>query len=72
MSSIVRSVSINSVSGGNVNFGDSYFITPKRTSKSTAGSGGRNRGDFLLVNNYVTSTHYFDADYIDQNNAFNK
>ncbi|MCY9268839.1 spore germination protein, partial [Bacillus licheniformis] len=50
-----------------VNFGDSFYLSPKSTSKSALGSGAGNTGDFLIVNNGINATNYIDPDVSDQN-----
>ena len=40
MPSIVGPIKINSVAGGVVNFGDSFYVSPKSTAKAATGSGG--------------------------------
>lgn len=71
MPSIVGPVNINSVGGGNVNFGDSFYIAPKSTSKTYAGSGGFNTGNIICTNNGLSSTNTNDPDAADSNNAGN-
>ncbi|UTL73752.1 spore germination protein [Bacillus halotolerans] len=66
MPAIVGPIAINSISGGVVNFGDSFYLSPKRSSKSALGSGAGNTGDFLLLNNAVNATNYIDPDVSDQ------
>lgn len=71
MPSIVGPVKINSVGGGAVNFGDSFYISPKANSKSVTGSGSFNTGDFHVVNNGLSATNPIDPDVNDQNQAGN-
>lgn len=66
MPAIVGPIAINSISGGVVNFGDSFYLSPKSSSKSALGSGAGNTGDFLLLNNAVNATNYIDPDVNDQ------
>jgi spore germination protein PF len=66
MPSIVGPIKINSVGGGVVNFGDSFYLSPKSTSKTNAGSGAFNTGDFINTNNGVNATNTFDPDANDQ------
>jgi len=66
MPSIVGPLKINSVGGGVVNFGDSFYVSPKSSSKTNAGSGGLNTGDFICTNNGFSSTNPFDPDVVDQ------
>ncbi|MUK90124.1 spore germination protein [Ornithinibacillus sp. L9] len=58
---------IISVDGGVVNFGDSFYLSPKGTSKTNAGSGSLNTGDFINTNTGLSSTNPFDPDVSDQN-----
>ncbi|AIF42737.1 MULTISPECIES: spore germination protein [Virgibacillus] len=67
MPSIVGPIKINSVGGGVVNFGDSFYLSPKSTSKTNTGSGALNTGDFICTNNGISSTNPFDPDANDQN-----
>lgn len=63
MPAIVGGVKILSVgSAGIVNFGDSLYISPKSTSKTYAGSGSFNTGDFPVTNNAVNATLTTDND----------
>ncbi|RSK26360.1 spore germination protein [Bacillus sp. HMF5848] len=67
MPAIVGPIKIVSVGGGVVNFGDSFYIAPKETAKTLAGSGAFNTGDFLATNNWLNSTNGVDPDVNDQN-----
>ncbi|ALC80678.1 MULTISPECIES: spore germination protein [Bacillus] len=67
MPAIVGPISINSISGGVVNFGDSFYLSPKSSSKTASGAGAGNTGDFLIVNNGINATNYIDPDVNDQN-----
>ncbi|TLS37924.1 spore germination protein [Pseudalkalibacillus caeni] len=72
MPSIVGPVKINTVGGsGVVNFGDSFNVTPKSTTKTFAGSGSFNTGDFHQVNNAISGTNTVDPDLADENIAAN-
>ncbi|SFA81973.1 spore germination protein PF [Lentibacillus halodurans] len=71
MPSIVGPIKINSVDGGVINFGDSFYLSPKSTSKTSSGSGSFNTGDFLNTNNGVSSTNPIDPDINDQNVSAN-
>jgi spore germination protein PF len=71
MPSIVGPIKINSVGGGVVNFGDSFYLSPKSTSKTSAGSGSFNTGDFINTNTGVSSTNPIDPDVNDQNQTAN-
>lgn len=67
MPAIVGPIYINSISGGVVNVGDSFYLSPKSSSKSALGSGAGNTGDFLILNNGISVTNYVDPDLNDQN-----
>lgn len=71
MPSVVGPIKLNSVSGGVVNFGDSFYVSPKNTGKTITGSGSANTGDFLVTNNFVSATNPFDPDVQDQGNIGN-
>ncbi len=66
MPSIVGPINIISVSGGVINFGDSLNISPTSSSKTNAGSGSFNTGDFICTNNGISATNSFDPDINDQ------
>ncbi|MCT2535605.1 spore germination protein [Aquibacillus koreensis] len=66
MPSIVGPIKINSVGGGVVNFGDSFYLSPKSASKTAAGSGAFNTGDFINTNNGMNATNAIDPDAVDQ------
>ncbi|MBP1947290.1 spore germination protein PF [Virgibacillus subterraneus] len=67
MPSIVGPIKINSVGGGVINFGDSFYLAPKSTSKTNTGAGSQNTGDFICTNSGLSSTNPFDPDVNDQN-----
>ncbi|GGH73146.1 putative spore germination protein GerPF [Compostibacillus humi] len=67
MPSIVGPIKINSVGGGVINFGDSFYLAPKSTSKTNTGSGSLNTGDFINTNTGVNATRTLDPDVNDQN-----
>ncbi|GAA0491531.1 spore germination protein [Virgibacillus sp. MSP4-1] len=71
MPSMVGPIKINSVGGGVVNFGDAFYLAPKSSSKTNAGSGALNTGDFIVTNNGLSSTNPFDPDVQDQGNVGN-
>lgn len=66
MPSIVGPVKINSVGGGSVNFGDSFYVAPKSSSKTAAGSGGFITGDIVNTNSGISATNFIDPDLVDQ------
>lgn len=66
MPSIVGAVKITEVGGSSVvNFGDSFYNSPKTTSKTYGGSGSFNTGDFLNTNSGVSATNTADPDVVD-------
>ena len=71
MPSVVGPCKINSVDGGVVNFGDSFYLSPKSTDKTNAGSGSFSTGDFIQTNNGVNGTITNDPDANDQQIASN-
>ncbi|MDC3413731.1 spore germination protein [Aquibacillus sp. 3ASR75-11] len=71
MPSVVGPIKINSVGGGVVNFGDSFYLSPKSASKTSSGSGAFNTGDFICTNNGLNSTNVSDPDVADQNTTAN-
>ncbi|TCT16694.1 spore germination protein PF [Melghiribacillus thermohalophilus] len=71
MPSVVGPIKVNSVSGGVMSFGDSFYVSPKSSSKTNTGSGSLNTGDFLVTNNMVSTTNPFDPDIQDQGNVGN-
>lgn len=66
MPSIVGPIRITSVEGGVINFGDSFYLSPKSTSKTSAGSGAFNTGEFVATYNGVSATNTVDPDVVDQ------
>ncbi|MEN1970361.1 spore germination protein [Lentibacillus sp. N15] len=66
MPSIVGPLKVNSIDGGVVNFGDSFYLSPKSTAKTAAGSGSLNTGDFINTNTGFSSTNPVDPDLFDQ------
>jgi spore germination protein PF len=72
MPAIVGPVAINSVGGGVINFGDSFYISPKSASKTSAGSGALNTGNFVITNNGLSATNTIDPDINDQDIVANK
>jgi spore germination protein PF len=72
MPSVVGPIKINTVSSGAVvQMGDCLYIAPKVATKTTAGSGGFNTGDFVITNNGISLTNTFDSDTFDSNVAAN-
>ena len=66
MPAIVGPIKITSISDGIVNFGDSFYLSPKSSAQTYAGSGGFNTGDIQLINNGASVTNTLDPDLIDQ------
>ncbi|UOQ86550.1 spore germination protein [Gracilibacillus salinarum] len=66
MPSIVGPIKINSVGGGVINFGDSFYLSPKSASKSASGAGANNNGDFSNTNTGFNITNAVDPDAVDQ------
>ncbi|WP_018756518.1 spore germination protein [Paenibacillus terrigena] len=70
MPSIVGNIKIISVgSSGIVHIGDAIQLSPESTSKSYAGSGSFNTGDFMTNNNAVSATNTWDSDVNDSNQS---
>lgn len=66
MPAIVGNLKIISVgSSGIVNIGDTFNMAPKSTSKTFAGAGSFNTGDFPHNYNAVSNTNTVDSDAID-------
>ncbi|MBS4212195.1 MULTISPECIES: spore germination protein [Neobacillus] len=66
MPAIIGPVQIVNVSGGIVQFGDTFYISPKSTSKTAAGSGGFNTGGVVIANNGLSGTNVVDTKLLDQ------
>jgi len=70
MPSIVGNIKITSVgSSGVVQFGDTLIVAPKSSSKTFAGSGSFNTGDFPVTNSGFNATNTVDNDVLDDNVA---
>lgn len=54
---------------GVVNFGDSFYVSPKSVSKTYSGAGGSNTGNVVFETNGVSATNTFDPDAVDQPSA---
>lgn len=63
---VVGPVKLNSVSGGNVNFGDAFYIAPKSVDKAISGAGGGGVGDLQFVCVGASLTYGIDPDVVDQ------
>jgi spore germination protein PA len=72
MPAIVGIVKIISVGSSSVvHFGDSFIISPTSSSKTFAGAGSFNTGDFPRVYNAYSTTVTNDSDLIDANASGN-
>jgi spore germination protein PA len=68
MPAIVGHIKILSVSSGSiVHIGDSLILSPSSSSKTFAGAGSFNTGDFPRVLNSVSSTNTNDSDLVEAN-----
>jgi spore germination protein PA len=68
MPSIVGNVKIISVGSSSVvHFGDTFIIAPNSSSKTFAGAGSFNTGDFPRVYNAYSTTITNDSDLIEAN-----
>lgn len=61
---VISPIKITEVSG-TVNFGDTFQIAPKSTSKTYSGAGGGNTGDFTQTNTLLSLTNTIDPDVVD-------
>ncbi|RDI47818.1 spore germination protein [Falsibacillus pallidus] len=59
-------VSVLSVSGGNIQFGDTAVISPKNASKTTTGSGSVNTGGFFFTNTFFSINGTLNTSLLDQ------
>ncbi|PLR97673.1 spore germination protein [Bacillus sp. T33-2] len=66
MPAIIGPVQINNVTGGNVHFGDTLYISPKSNSKTYSGQGSQNTGALIVTNNGISSTGVLDSNLVDQ------
>jgi spore germination protein PF len=72
MPSLVGPIKISHVlSSGVINFGDSFYLSPKLTDKAHTGSGAFNTGDFINTNSGISGTNTFDPDVNDQQKTAN-
>jgi spore germination protein PA len=72
MPAMVGAIKINEISGTAVfNVGDVYHMAPQSQTKTFAGAGSFNTGDYLQVNNGYSVTHTIDSDVIDSSNIGN-
>jgi spore germination protein PF len=66
MPAIIGPVQISNVSGGVVQFGDTFFISPKSASKSSTGAGASNTGIGIFTANGFSVNNVLDTNLIDQ------
>ncbi|MDQ0214785.1 spore germination protein PF [Oikeobacillus pervagus] len=66
MPAIIGPVQIYSISDGIVQFGDSAFISPKNSGKTSAGSGGFNTGPFIVTYTGFNANPTFTCSGVDQ------
>ncbi|WP_282941992.1 spore germination protein [Paenibacillus sp. RC67] len=68
MPSIVGNIKILSIDHGSiVQIGDAVQLAPESTSKTFAGGGSFNTGDFPVTNNAISNTNTNDNDVADSN-----
>ncbi|MGG3999435.1 spore germination protein [Anoxybacillus kestanbolensis] len=68
MPALVGPIKINLVGSGAVmQVGDTLYISPKITSRTFAGAGAFNTGNFIMANNGISLTNTLDFDASDQN-----
>lgn len=73
MPSIAGPIKITNISSGGIfNVGDALNISPKSSSKTFAGSGSFNTGDWLQTYNAASSTNTIDPDLVDTSNTLNQ
>lgn len=66
MPAIVGNIKIINISASSVvQFGDAIFLSPKSSTKTFAGSGSFNTGDFPVTNSGLSMTHTLDNDVVD-------
>jgi spore germination protein PF len=72
MPSLVGPIKINAVGDAAVvNFGDSFYLSPKSSGKTHSGSGAFNTGDFINTNSGISGTNTVDPDVNDQQKTAN-
>ncbi|WP_075039251.1 spore germination protein [Anoxybacillus sp.] len=72
MPALVGPIKINLVASGAVmQVGDTLYVSPKISSKTFAGAGAFNTGNFIIANNGISLTNTLDSDVLDQNVAGN-
>ncbi|CUA79289.1 MULTISPECIES: spore germination protein [Anoxybacillus] len=72
MPALVGPIKINLVASGAVmQVGDTLYVSPKISSKTFAGAGAFNTGNFIIANNGISLTNTLDSDVFDQNVAGN-
>ncbi|GIN74059.1 putative spore germination protein GerPF [Bacillus sp. J14TS2] len=66
MPALIGPVQIFNVEGGTVHFGDTAVISPKASSKATAGSGSNSTGALIAILNGISANGTVDSSLIDQ------
>ncbi|WP_170006680.1 spore germination protein [Bacillus fonticola] len=66
MPAIVGPVVINNQVGGEIQFGDTFYVSPKSATKLLNGSGGGNTGGIVITNNGISVNNTFDVNGVDQ------
>jgi spore germination protein PA len=70
MPAIVGNIKILSVGPSSiVHIGDALQLSPQSTSKTFAGAGSFNTGDYLRTYSGVSNTNTFDRDFVDNSIA---
>ncbi|MBT2658790.1 spore germination protein [Bacillus sp. ISL-18] len=64
--SFIPPVSINTISGGVVQFGGAVFVSPKSSAKTALGAGASNTGAQVITISGISSTNSAVSDVIDQ------
>ena len=68
---LIANVCLPNVTGGIVTFGDTYYVSPKTSTKSATGAGSGNTGVFVNINSGFSGTNTIDPDISDQNSTGN-
>ncbi|TDQ42074.1 spore germination protein [Aureibacillus halotolerans] len=72
MPAIIGAIKITTVGGGSgVIFGDTFYVSPKHSSKSSSGAASNVTGDFTIQNSLFSIVSTIDPDVADQNNVAN-
>lgn len=67
MPSIVVGPIVFNSNEGQVITGDAFYVSPKATGKTIAGSGGFNTGQWIVTNNGISISNGVDPDGVDSN-----